>query len=70
MQPLEQARFQNVGERSVQPVEIAADDTLYKPGFRLQAQAAVACAKGQTSEIVRLEESLKTMRLIHEIFGV
>jgi predicted dehydrogenase len=70
MQPLEQARYQNAGERAMQTVDVAADDKLYKPGFLLQARAAVACAKGQASAIVRLEDSLKTMRLIHQIFGV
>jgi hypothetical protein len=70
MQPLEQAVFQNAGERSRQSVEVSEDDKLCKPGFLLQAQAAVARVRGQQSPIASLEDSLATMRLIHQIFGV
>lgn len=70
MQPLEQAVFQNAGERSRQSVEVSEDDKMCKPGFLLQAQAAVARVRGQQSPIASLEDSLATMRLIHQIFGV
>lgn len=70
MQPLEQAVFQNAGERSRQSVEASENDKLCKPGFLLQAQAAVARVRGQQSSIASLQDSLATMRLIHQIFGV
>lgn len=70
MQPLEQAVYQNAGERSRHPVETSEDDKLCKPGFLLQAQAAVARVRGQESKIASLQDSLATMALIHALFGV
>jgi predicted dehydrogenase len=70
MQPLEQAVYQNAGERSRHPVEPSEDDKLCKPGFLLQAQAAVARVRGQESKIASLQDSLATMALIHALFGV
>ena len=70
LQPLEQAVYQNAGERARHPVEVSEDDKLCKPGFLLQAQAAVARARGQDSRIASLQDSLATMELIHGIFGV
>lgn len=70
LQPLEQATYQNAGERSRHAVEPSADDTQYKPGFLLQARAAVARARGEPAQIATLEDGLGTMRLIHRMFGV
>ena len=42
MQPLEQATYQNAGERTRHTVEASEDDRNFKPGFVLQAQAAIA----------------------------
>lgn len=70
MQPLEQATFQNAGERSRTTIEASEDDRAFKPGFLLQARAAVARVCGRDSAIASLEDSLTTMRLIHRIFGV
>lgn len=70
LQPLETADFQNAGERVRTPVEIAPEDTQFKAGFRRQAEAAVARVRGLPSGIVDVDESLRTMRLIHEMFGV
>lgn len=70
MQPLEKAEYQNANERTRQAVEVAEEDRLYKPGLLAQARAAVARVRGEVSPIPSLEESLRTMRLIHEIFTV
>ena len=70
LQPLEQAVFQNAGERSRHSVETSEDDKVCKPGFLLQAQAAVAKVRGQDSNIASLQDSLATMRLINQLFGV
>ena len=69
MRPLERAAFQNAGERNLQPVKPHAWDLDFKPGFRLQAQMAVAAAVGEPSESVTLAEALDTMRLIADIYG-
>jgi predicted dehydrogenase len=70
MQPLEQASYQKAGERSRQTLAPDPVDQHYKPGLRLQAEAAVARARGEASTIASLDESLRTMELIHGIFGV
>ncbi len=68
LRPLEQAAFQNSGERRLNPVEVHAWDREFKPGFRLQAQAVIDALHGKPSHAVTLDESLRTMRLIAEIF--
>jgi predicted dehydrogenase len=68
LRPLEQAAFQNRGERKLQAVEIHTWDQTFKPGFRLQAAMAVAAALGRPSESPTLEDALETMRLIQSIF--
>jgi len=70
MQPLEQAVYQNAGERARQTVDMDDNDRTCKPGFLLQAQAAVARVRGQESKIASLTDSLATMELIHQLFGV
>jgi len=68
LRPLEQGAYQLWGERRLHAVEVGAWDRDFKPGFRLQAEAAVAAALGQPSEIPSLDDAIETMRLIHAIF--
>lgn len=70
LQPLEQAVYQNAGERTRHAVETSESDRVCKPGFLLQAQAAVARVRGQSGQIASLQDSLATMELIHRLFGV
>jgi predicted dehydrogenase len=68
MRPLEKAVYQNAGERTVHAVEPHEWDTAFKPGFRRQAEEAIAAVRG-ASKAVPLAEALKTMRLIRDIFA-
>jgi predicted dehydrogenase len=70
MQPLEQATYQNAGERTRHTIEASDDDRQFKAGFLLQARAAVAAVRGEPSTIPSIEDSLQTMRLINRMFGV
>jgi predicted dehydrogenase len=70
MQPLEDAIYQNAGERARHTIERSEDDRRFKPGLLLQAQAAVAAVRGEPSAIPSIEDSLQTMRLINRMFGV
>jgi predicted dehydrogenase len=70
LQPLEQATYQNAGERARHTIEASEDDRNFKPGFLLQARAAVASLRGEASPILSLQDSLATMELINGIFGV
>ena len=68
MRPLEQALFQPTGERRQYPVDPHPWDLDFKPGFRLQAQMAVAAALGKPSESPTLSDAMETMGLIAAIF--
>ena len=69
MRPLECASVQSDGERESKPLSIHPRDTEYKPGFKLQAEMAVASAMGSPSESPSLKESLSTMHLVQAIFA-
>ena len=69
MRPLEEASFQLSGERYLHRVEVHPWDREFKPGFRLQAEIAVAAAMNKPSESPTLEEAMSTMRLIAAIFA-
>lgn len=70
LQPLEQARYQDVGERRQHEVPADPVDLEYKPGFLRQAEQVSRRVRGLESSAVGLEESLRTMRLIRQMFGV
>jgi predicted dehydrogenase len=70
MQPLEDATYQNAGERARHTIERADEDKQFKAGFLLQARAVVARLRGEASEIPSIDDSLQTMRLINQMFGV
>ncbi|WP_033068643.1 Gfo/Idh/MocA family protein [Thalassospira australica] len=70
MQPLEQATYQNANERVQNQMKPDIADVDFKAGFLRQAEAVVAQVRGQKSQAVSLEESLRTMRLINKIFDV
>lgn len=69
MRPLEKAVFQNGGERALNPVDVAAEDAEFKPGFRRQAQGVVAAARGLAHEVADLDEATRTMRLIAALYA-
>jgi predicted dehydrogenase len=68
MRPLEQANFQNRGERTLHSIDIHPWDLKFKPGFRLQAANAVAAALEKKSESPTLENAMRTMQIIREIY--
>lgn len=69
LRPLEQANFQNSGERTLHSIDIHPWDSKFKPGFRLQAEMAVAAALEKKSDSPTLEEAMRSMKLIQEIFN-
>lgn len=70
MQPLEDAIYQNAGERARHTIERADEDKQFKAGFLLQARAAIGRVRGEASDIASIDDSLETMRLINRMFGV
>jgi predicted dehydrogenase len=69
LRPLEKAVFQNAGERNLNAVDVAQDDTDFKPGFRRQAQGVISAARNQPHDVPDLDEATRTMRLIASLFG-
>jgi predicted dehydrogenase len=70
MRPLEQAAFQIAGQRTLEAVESHPWDTQFKPGLRLQAEKAVAVAKGKVNDLPTLQIAMESMRLVQAIFGL
>ena len=68
LRPLEKAVFQNAGERKQNPVEPHAWDAEFKPGFRLQAERVVSALRGN-GNATGLDEAVRTMRLVRDIFA-
>ena len=68
MKPLEQAFFQPLGSRKLEPIEVHDWDRQFKPGLRLQAQEAVKAALGQPHNLPGLNDALESMRLIKKIY--
>ncbi|HHX3463851.1 TPA: Gfo/Idh/MocA family protein [Legionella pneumophila] len=69
MQPLEKARFQNVNERTVHDLSLDDIDQQFKAGFYIQAIEVCKGVRGEANRAITLKDSLKTMDLIHRIFG-
>jgi predicted dehydrogenase len=68
LRPLEKATYQNAGERKLVPVDVNAWDEAFKPGFRLQAERVAHAVNGKGNGAVTLDDAVKTMRLIRDIF--
>ncbi|HYU46509.1 MAG TPA: Gfo/Idh/MocA family oxidoreductase [Terriglobales bacterium] len=68
MRPLERLTSQKLAHPP-QSADSSLWDTNFKPGFRLQAEAAVASACGRPSPSVSLADAVETMRLIARIFA-
>jgi predicted dehydrogenase len=69
MRPLEKAVFQNAGERSLNDVTQASEDTDFKPGFLVQAQRVVGAVRGEDTGAVDLAEALRTTELVAQIYS-
>jgi predicted dehydrogenase len=69
MRPLEQATFQNAGERTLTKVEPHVWDGAFKPGFRRQAAEVIAALRGEASAIPDVIEAMRSMQLVHDIFA-
>lgn len=70
MQPIERAQYQLKGERRPIDVELDDVDSNFKPGFYKQAKEVIKALNGQENKAINVEESLKTMTLIHHMFRV
>ena len=69
MRPLEQLGRQKRGERRLDPQPAHEWDTAFKAGFRVQAEKAVAAARGEATDLPTLDEGVETMRLVSHVFA-
>lgn len=68
LRPLENASYQFANSREIHSLAASEIDQKFKPGFRLQAEQVIEAVRGNDTEVPDLEESLKTMTLIEDIF--
>jgi predicted dehydrogenase len=69
LKPLEQLFMQHNMSRIQNLVEGNIWDSKFKPGLRSQAQEAIKAIRGEDHRLPTLEDALKTMRLIKDIYG-
>jgi hypothetical protein len=69
MRPLERASYQNAGERTLNAIEPHPWESEFKPGFRRQAEAVIAGLERPSSNVPDVNEAMRTMRLVHDIFA-
>jgi predicted dehydrogenase len=68
LRPLEQGVTQRLGA-GPQPLDVHRWDADFKPGFRRQAEWAVAAARnGDAGGLATLSDALESMRLVHAMF--
>jgi predicted dehydrogenase len=69
LRPLEEGKRQI---RWGKPEEMDVDewDKKFKPGFRRQAEEMVKIAMGESGEVPTLEDAIKTMKLIKEVYKI
>jgi predicted dehydrogenase len=69
MRPLEQLGVQPRGERRLAPQVAHEHDTVFKAGFRVQAEKAVAATLGDATDLPTLRDGIESMRLVGRIFA-
>ena len=69
LRPLERLTVQERGERRAAEIAPHEWDTRFKPGFRLQAEQAIAAALGRPSDCAGIEDAFETMRLIAALYA-
>jgi predicted dehydrogenase len=70
MRPLERLGIQRPGERALTEVPADPIDRDFKPGLRYQAEQIVGILGGAGTTLPTLAESVRTMRLCADIYGL
>lgn len=68
MKPLENVSVQHYPSRVVNPIQANKYDTDFKPGFYNQAIEAIKAARDEDHNLLNLEDSLDTMKLIQQLY--
>lgn len=70
MRPLEVAHSQDYGSRTSVKLAEFEMDSIFKPGLKFQAEQAIQAALGKANTLCTLDESMRLMELISEIYKV
>lgn len=70
LRPLERLSIQRRGERRLSEVPADPIDTEFKPGLRHQAEQVIAVLCRQESTLATIDDSLRSMRLCAQIYGL
>ena len=70
LRPLEQASFQLYGTRKLEVIPVDQADVDFKAGLKIQAVEAIKMVNGLPHQLVTLEDSLETMKLVEQIYAV
>lgn len=70
MRPLEQGTVQLRETRAQVPLGLSEDDKTYKPGLHFQAEQALLAVRGAPNQLADIDDSLASMRLVADIFGM
>ncbi|MEQ8314084.1 MAG: Gfo/Idh/MocA family oxidoreductase [Gammaproteobacteria bacterium] len=70
LRPLERGGIQKFGSRTVEELDVDDIDQNFKPGLRLQADELIRAVRGDPHQLPSLDEALKSMRMVYEIYGV
>tara|TARA_B110000003_G_scaffold274649_1_gene315133 strand:- start:387 stop:1328 length:942 start_codon:yes stop_codon:yes gene_type:complete len=70
LRPLEKGFFQEKNSRIINEINVSEWDKNFKPGLRMQAHQAIKAVRNQQHNLPSLEEGLKTMKLIKNIYEI
>jgi len=70
LRPLELASTQEYKSRKAIAIEVHPWDVQFKPGLRLQAEEALKAVRGEPNNLPKLEDGLRVMNLIKQIYGI
>jgi len=70
LRPLEQASVQEYKSRKKEALEVHPWDMQFKPGLRFQAEEVMKAVRGEPNKLPKLEDGLRIMHLIKQIYGI
>lgn len=70
LRPLEVLELQQYGSRKIYTLESNELDQQFKPGFFIQASEVIKASKGEKNNLPTIQEVLKTMKTIKDIYEI
>ncbi len=70
LRPIEKAFLQQKGSRKILEKTVSNWDIEFKPGLRLQANEVLKAFRKENHNLPTIEDSIKTMKIIKNIYGI